>query len=82
MGRKKEFDTSWRKRNPQKRNEERKRYYDKTANAPRYKCKWTEEEMDMLFSSKLTDTELSKEIERSVASIQIMRCRLNKEERL
>ena len=59
------------------RNEQRKRYYDKTAGyQPR---KWTAEEEVMVLAHIVTDTELSKRIQRSVRAIQVHRCKLKKQ---
>lgn len=52
------------------------RYYGKTRK-PR--CKWTSEEIELLFNNHMTDTELSQKIPHSVGAIQVKRCILRKE---
>lgn len=59
--------------------EQRKRYYNKTSKRKNYRKPWTEEEINMIINSKLTDHEISDILERSVQSIQIKRCRINAE---
>ena len=50
---------------------EMKRRYRMRTGSFKYKRRhWTEEEIKLLFDSKLTDRELSKLLERSVAAIQ------------
>ena len=52
------------------------RYYGKTAG---YESRsWIAEEDCLVLEHSITDTELSHKIERSVAAIQIRRCRLKK----
>lgn len=59
------------------RNAQRKRYYKQTQGfAPR---KWTEEEVELLLESDMSDRELSDFISRSVASIQLKRHRFIKQ---
>lgn len=60
------------------RNAQRKRYYSKTLNISQGRRRWTKEEDNLVLNSSLTDTELSKLIQRSVRSIQVRRCRLKK----
>lgn len=56
------------------RYEQRKRYYKKTAiYKPR---QWTLDEINLIFERNMTDSELSKKMHRSVASIQIMRSKI------
>ncbi len=58
---------------------QRKRYYDKTSNL--YPPKpWTAAEDAMVIEHKITDSELSAKIERSVRAIQHRRVRLKKTE--
>lgn len=59
------------------RNGQRQRYYQKTAKYP--KREWNPEEDEMVLNSSLKDTELSGILQRSVESIQVRRCRLQKE---
>ena len=63
------------------RNRERKRYYNKTSGKYPQR-KYTAWEDEMVLHSKLTDTELSKELCRSVQSIQVRRCRLKAMKRM
>lgn len=59
------------------RNAQRKRYYGKTNN--KYPSRsWTEDEDELVLAHSMTDTELSKAIERSVQAIQVRRCKLKK----
>lgn len=44
------------------RNAYNKRYYDRTRKYPRRR--WTEEELDMLFTADMTDNELSAKLKR------------------
>lgn len=58
------------------RNAQRKRYYRKTA---KYGWRlWTKEEDERVLAHDISDTKLSKEIMRSVQSIQMRRCNLKK----
>jgi macrodomain Ter protein organizer (MatP/YcbG family) len=59
------------------RNAQRKRYYNKTSTHTRKK--WTDNEIELLFNNDLNDHELSDLLKRSVQSIQLKRCRVNKE---
>jgi len=56
----------------------RKRYYHKTAFIYE-KRRWTTEEDKLVLTSKLTDTQLSEKIQRSVQAIQLRRLRLKRE---
>ena len=58
------------------RNAQRKRYYRKTAKYERRV--WTKEEDNRVLAHVISDTKLSEEIMRSVASIQMRRSRLKK----
>lgn len=74
---------NWVKQYPDKekarllRNIYRKRNYAKTQGYP--KREWTLHEMDLILYSDKSDTELARELKRSVQAIQIKRCRLKKE---
>lgn len=58
------------------RNNQRRKYYRKTAG---YKPRsWTIHEQELLFNSNLTDPQLSALIHRSVAAIQIQRSKLKR----
>ena len=48
---------------------QRKRYYAKTAFRTKYRY-WTKEEEDAVIAHKISDTELSDKINRSVTAIQ------------
>jgi len=62
------------------RNAQNKRYFSKTAiYKPR---RWTEIEDVIVIEHKNTDTEISKQIERSVKAIQVRRVKLKKLEEL
>lgn len=56
---------------------QRKRYYSKTANKYEQR-KWTENEDKKVLAREKTDSELSREIKRSVAAIQNRRYVLKK----
>ena len=58
--------------------EQKRRYYSKTQYARNGNVKWTEEENNLVLQHNITDTELSKLIGRSVASIQTQRSVLKK----
>lgn len=60
-------------------NAQRKRYYKQTQLYTTKK--WTDEEIDLILNSKMPDRELSDYLKRSMQSIQIKRCRLNKKVR-
>ena len=62
----------------QTRTKQRRRYYQKTAGYPRRN--WTIEEDTLVLAHKQTDTKLSQQIRRSVASIQKRRWFLNQKE--
>lgn len=57
------------------RNEERRKYYDKTSYAPNHGERWSDDEIKMVLRHEVSDTELSKMLGRSVRAIQIMRCK-------
>jgi len=52
------------------------RYYKKTQGGKNSRARWTIEEINMVMEHKITDTELAGLIGRSVASIQVMRCKM------
>lgn len=74
---------NWVKQYPDKekarllRNIYRKGNYAKTQGYP--KREWTLHEMDLILNSDKSDTELARELKRSVQAIQIKICRLKKE---
>lgn len=53
-------------------------YYRRTTYSARYHKRWEEQEDVLVLLHKITDTELSYLIERSVSSIQMRRCRLKR----
>lgn len=57
---------------------ERLKYYRQTAFAPKSDLPWTDEEIEIVLAHKSRDRDISKMLGRSVASIQIKRCRINK----
>jgi hypothetical protein len=69
----------WRLSHPEGRNLDRKRYYNKSSYAKNYYRRWVWEEIQLILYSRLTDSKLSKILGRSVQSIQIKRCKYNKE---
>ena len=79
MTKKSEYQRRYYKRHPEKRYANRKRYYDKTAYSPCYYRKWTQAEIDAVLDHNMTDSELSAQIGRSVASIQRIRNRYKEE---
>lgn len=52
------------------RNKQKRRYYGKTANASNRGQPWTAEDIEIVVAHKLSDTQISELIGRSVASIQ------------
>jgi len=55
------------------RNKQRKKYYKQTqGNKPRL---WTNEEIKLILESEITDKELASQLNRSIQSIQLKRCR-------
>ena len=59
---------------PLTRNYYRCNNYRQTAGYP--KREWTTEEMNLILAHSVPDRQLSARIQRSVQSIQVMRCRL------
>ena len=70
----------WRKRFPEKRNEERKRYYDQFLSGNFNEGKWWSQEDDQLILNRphLHDRVLHKILGRSVEAIQVRRSKLRK----
>ena len=58
------------------RNRQKTRYYGKTSRSENYYQKWTEKEITIIMKHECTDTEISKILGRSVASIQTMRSKI------
>lgn len=65
---------AWRLSNPDKRSEQRKRYYRQTAFAKNDGKPWNPTELRMVIEHSVTDKELSAKIGRSVQAIQKQRC--------
>lgn len=59
---------------PLARNYYRRNNYRQTAGHP--KREWTTEEMNLILAHSIPDRQLSARLQRSVQSIQVMRCRL------
>jgi len=73
-----EYNKRWRKKYPEKRRPERAKYYkNRATHTKNTRKRWTEEE-DLLITAvnKLSDTELSVILERTVRAIQVRRCLL------
>lgn len=69
----------WRLKNPDKRNEQKKRNYRQTQGQQRTRRVWTEEEeRQILATPRETDATLAKRIGRSVQAIQLRRSKLLK----
>lgn len=64
----------WRSRNPEKRNQQRKRYYDKhDYGYGRRSGNWKLEDVEKVLRSDLSDVELAKRLHRSVMAVQVKR---------
>ena len=57
---------------------QRLKYYRKTAFSKNHNKSWTEEEIEIVMNHEVPDHTISKIIGRSVAAIQITRCKQNK----
>lgn len=71
-----EYNKEWRKRNPDKRGVDRKRYYAQFQGAPNTRKPWTEAENLRVLAHDIPDRELAKELGRSVQAIQVHRGRI------
>lgn len=71
-----QYNKKWLSSHPDKRNAGRKRYYEKTQNAINSRLSYSKEEDALILAHEISDTELSKQIGRSVQGIQIRRSRL------
>jgi len=76
-----QLNKEWRKRHPEIRHAGKKRYYQKTQRAPNEYKRFEETDEDSITAHNIFDSELSKLIGRSIASIQCKRCKLLKKER-
>lgn len=65
-----ENNKEWRLRHPDKRQEQKKRYYRKTVNARNDKQPWSPNEVRMVMEHSIPDMELAEKIGRSVLAIQ------------
>ena len=76
-----EINKKWRKKHNNIWQIQKKRYYDKTVktSSNRYQ-RWTLEQIDIILNHKNTDTNMAKQIGKSVKAIQIKRGRLKKGE--
>lgn len=64
-------------RDPEMRNYTRRKNYQQTAGFP--PRPWTLSEIKIILAQDVTDRELSRRLNRSVQSIQVMRCRAKKQ---
>lgn len=71
-------DDKYTKEMIQRRNRERKKYYNKTSYARRGHSSWYEYEDKLVLAHVLTDSELAQLIHRSVQAIQQRRWKLKK----
>jgi hypothetical protein len=70
------YNKTWRQKNPEKRHQGKKRYYDKTAFAENHMKSWSKHELKVLINRTGTDTALAKKLGRSVRAIQAKRHRI------
>jgi len=71
-----EDNKKWRLGHTIKRNVGRKRYYKQTQGARNTGKRWSGEDKEEALFSGAPDRDLSREIGRSVAAIQVKRCKL------
>lgn len=57
------------------RNRHRKKNYSKGNFSDGSRKRWLDSELDMLYTSQLSDRDLAKQLKRSVQSIQVKRCK-------
>lgn len=75
-----ESNKRWRLAHPEKRNQYRKKNYHKTLNlVTSEKTRWTQEEINIIMTSRLSDFEIAKQFNRSAQAIQVKRSRILKE---
>ena len=73
-----EYNKKWRLLHTDKRNKERKKYYDQfSLNNTQARKRWTLMEMYLITHFSLNDREMHELLGRSVRAIQVMRCKLN-----
>ena len=70
------YNKAWRIRNPKKRLEGKKRYYEKYNNDCKRWVRYSEEEEKMVLDHDIPDRILCKKLGRSMASIHAKRYRL------
>ena len=56
----------------------RLKYYRRTAFAENHRSPWTNKEIEIVMAHEFPDRVISEMLGRSVQSIQIMRCKMNK----
>ena len=72
-----EINKRWRKKHNDIWQIQKKRYYDKTIKTSFNKYqKWTQEQIDIILKHKNTDTNIARQIGKSVKAIQIKRGRM------
>ena len=64
---------AWRFRHPDRRKKDKYNYYRKTQNAINGGDAWTMDDIKKVLDHEITDSELSKELGRSVGAIQKIR---------
>lgn len=69
------YQKRWRRKHPEKRYADRRKYYRKTAFAANSRQRWTLKEIEMVLEHRVSDSELAAEIGRSVQAIQLVRHR-------
>jgi len=70
----------WREQNPDKWNQQKKRYYAKfRRNTPNRGQRYTIQEINLILNSELSDRELHRLLGRSIQAIQVQRCKLLKD---
>lgn len=76
--RNRDYKANRKMKDPEKYYSEKRAYYRKSAFAPNGWTKWTEDEISAAIEHEIPDSELSKQIGRSVAAIQMVRYKYNK----
>jgi hypothetical protein len=70
------YNKPWRSKNPDKRNEQKKRNYARGRFGLPHQWNWTLEEDELVLRAEISDRELASQINRSVQAIQVRRCNL------
>ena len=73
-----EYNKKWRYKNPNKRQEGKKRYYQKSQNVSNKGEPWNVKDIRMVLEHNIPDSELSKVLGRSVQAIQHVRLKYKK----